>query len=125
MELLMDEGIVTLPAAERSQASPDAFPIWAHTTVSAAKAPRPLGPSSICPSIVPAGQGRIVAIRGSVLELAFPRNLPSLHEALKVTDTGGRTLILEVEQIRGPETVRAIALGNTEGLARGLAVART
>jgi F-type H+-transporting ATPase subunit beta len=66
-----------------------------------------------------------VTIRGSVLELAFPHNLPSLHEALKVTDTAGRTLILEVEQILGPETVRAIALGHTDGLARGLAVIRT
>jgi F-type H+-transporting ATPase subunit beta len=68
--------------------------------------------------------GRILAVRGSVIDVAFVGELPGLFEALTVT-TGARTLILEVEQLLGRKTVRTIALGNTDGLARGLAVERT
>src|SRR5262249_16200315 len=69
-------------------------------------------------------RGRIVTIHGSVINVEFPRALPGLHEALLVTN-GGQTLVLEVEQILGPEMIRAIALGNTDGLARGLSVEST
>jgi F-type H+-transporting ATPase subunit beta len=69
-------------------------------------------------------RGRIASIHGSVINVEFPGGLPGLHEALLVTN-GGQTLVLEVEQILGPETVRAIALGNTDGLARGLSVEST
>ena len=117
----MDEGTATLPVA----APFDACLSRTNRAAPQVKARRPLGPSTTCPPVLPVGQGRIMAIRGSVLDLAFPHNLPSLHEALKLTDAVGRTVILEVEEILGPETVRAIALGHTEGLARGLAVART
>jgi F0F1-type ATP synthase alpha subunit len=68
--------------------------------------------------------GRILSIRGSVIDVAFPGTLPHLNEALRVLD-GRRTLILEVQQILGPRTVRTMALGRTDALARGVPVERT
>jgi F-type H+-transporting ATPase subunit beta len=68
--------------------------------------------------------GRVVAVRGSVVEVEFPAGLPAINEALRVAG-GPRPLLLEVAHHLGPQTVRAIALGHTEGLSRGLAVERT
>jgi F-type H+-transporting ATPase subunit beta len=71
------------------------------------------------------GQGQVLAIRGPVIDVAFPAgDLPDLHEALRV-NAGHKTLILEVQQLLSPTTARSIALGHTEGLARGVAVERT
>jgi F-type H+-transporting ATPase subunit beta len=71
------------------------------------------------------GRGRVVAVRGPVIDVAFPPGgLPGLYEALEVVE-GRRSMILEVQQLLGPGTVRTVALGHTDGLARGLAVQRT
>lgn len=74
--------------------------------------------------VVAKATGRVLSILGSVIDVAFHGKLPGLHEALLISD-GGRSLVLEVEQLLGPEKIRAIALGHTNGLARGLAVQRT
>ena len=67
--------------------------------------------------------GRIVQIIGAVIDVEFDREaVPKVYDALKVTDTG---LTLEVQQQLGDGVVRAIAMGSSEGLARGLAVANT
>jgi F-type H+-transporting ATPase subunit beta len=65
-----------------------------------------------------------MAVRGSVVEVEFPVDLPAINEALclRVDD---RTVVLEVAHHLDPHTVRAIALAHTEGLARGMAVERT
>jgi F-type H+/Na+-transporting ATPase subunit beta len=68
--------------------------------------------------------GTVSAVRGPVLEINFPDDLPAIFEALRISD-GQRTVMLEVSQHLGPHTVRAIALGHTEGLARRLPVYRT
>lgn len=68
--------------------------------------------------------GKILSVQGSVIDVAFREGLPHLNEALSVVN-GEHRLILEVQQILGPGTVRTIALGGTDGLARGLAVKRT
>ena len=70
------------------------------------------------------GAGRILSVRGSVIDVAFPGELPQLNEALRVVD-GQRNLILEVQQILEPRRARTIALGQTDGLIRGLTVERT
>jgi F-type H+-transporting ATPase subunit beta len=75
-------------------------------------------------SVVATVEGRVLSVRGSVIDVAFPGQLPGLHEALTVSN-GCRPLVLEVEQLLGRKTVRTIALGNTEGLARGQVVERT
>ena len=71
-----------------------------------------------------ASAGRITAVRGSVIEVAFTAELPALYEALRIEESG-RTTILEVAHHLDAHTVRAIAMSHTEGLARGMEVAAT
>ena len=67
--------------------------------------------------------GRIVQIIGAVIDVEFDREeVPNVYDALIVTDTG---LTLEVQQQLGDGIVRAIAMGPSEGLSRGLAVSNT
>lgn len=67
--------------------------------------------------------GRIVQIIGAVIDVEFPReNVPQVYDALKVDKTN---LTLEVQQQLGDGVVRAIALGSSEGLSRGLDVENT
>jgi F-type H+/Na+-transporting ATPase subunit beta len=67
--------------------------------------------------------GRIVQIIGAVIDVEFPRDaVPQVYDALKVTE---KSLTLEVQQQLGDGVVRAIAMGSSEGLRRGLAVENT
>ena len=67
--------------------------------------------------------GRIVQVIGAVIDVEFGREeVPKVYDALKVTDTG---LTLEVQQQLGDGVVRAIAMGISEGLSRGLEVTNT
>jgi F-type H+-transporting ATPase subunit beta len=67
--------------------------------------------------------GRIVQIIGAVVDVEFPRdNVPKVYDALVVDKTG---LTLEVQQQLGDGVVRGIAMGQTEGVARGLEVSNT
>lgn len=68
--------------------------------------------------------GRVMAVRGSVVEVEFSDDLPAINEALRL-NAGDRIVILEVAHHLDPRTVRAIAMAHTEGLARGMAVERT
>ena len=65
-------------------------------------------------------QGRITQILGAVIDVEFLGEVPPVFTALTVGD-----LVLEVEQILGNHTVRAIAMGPTEGLSRNLPVIST
>src|SRR5262245_54550755 len=75
-------------------------------------------------------KGKIVQVIGPVVEVEFPEgHLPKITNALKINpeyDSGGAknklNLALEVAQHVGDNTVRAFALGPTEGLSRGVAV---
>ncbi len=67
--------------------------------------------------------GRVAEIIGAVVDVEFPRDaVPKIYDALKLKD---RDLILEVQQQLGDGIVRTIAMGTTDGLQRGLAVANT
>ena len=67
--------------------------------------------------------GRIVQIIGAVIDVEFPRDaMPKVYDALKVLETG---LTLEVQQQLGDGVVRAIAMGSSDGLRRGLIVTNT
>jgi len=65
--------------------------------------------------------GKIKKIIGPVVDVYFEEKLPSLYNALEVKN-GKETLVLEVQQHAGGNVVRAIAMGSTDGLKRGLAV---
>ncbi|WP_370277307.1 F0F1 ATP synthase subunit beta [Pontibacterium sp.] len=67
--------------------------------------------------------GTIVQIIGAVVDVEFPRdNVPKVYDALTVGKTG---LTLEVQQQLGDGVVRAIAMGQTEGVSRGWDVENT
>ncbi len=67
--------------------------------------------------------GRVVAVHGSVVDLAFPAgSLPRIEDAVAIDWDQGKPLAAEVQQHLGPAMVRAVALGNTAGLRRGTAV---
>ena len=64
--------------------------------------------------------GRIVQVIGTVVDIEFPADeLPNLFDALEV-DNEGERLVLEVQQHIGNNWVRCLALGATDGLARGV-----
>jgi F-type H+-transporting ATPase subunit beta len=67
--------------------------------------------------------GLITQIIGAVIDVEFEKtNIPNVYEAIVISDTG---TVLEVQQQLGDGIVRAIAMGTTEGLKRGLSVSRT
>src|SRR5919106_975886 len=69
-----------------------------------------------------ANTGRIVEIRGVVIDAVFTDQLPEINTALSIDvpqDGGSRTLIAEVQQHLGDDRVRAVAMDSTDGLSRG------
>ena len=68
--------------------------------------------------------GRIVEIKGVVLDAVFPDHLPEIYSALSI-DTDHGELIAEVQQHLGDDRVRAVAMDTTDGLARGTEVVDT
>jgi F-type H+/Na+-transporting ATPase subunit beta len=67
--------------------------------------------------------GKIVQIIGAVIDVEFPRDqIPEIYDALKLDEVD---LTLEVQQQLGDGIVRAIAMGPSEGLRRGLTVTGT
>ena len=67
--------------------------------------------------------GKVVQVIGAVVDVEFPRDsVPKVYDALTITDKG---LTLEVQQQLGDGVVRAIAMGSSEGVSRGLSVENT
>ncbi|HTZ11955.1 MAG TPA: F0F1 ATP synthase subunit beta [Candidatus Margulisiibacteriota bacterium] len=68
------------------------------------------------------GFGEVIQVVGPSVDLRFAENeVPQLLSAIKIEDkTRNIDLTLEVAQEIGNNTVRCIALGSTEGLARGM-----
>jgi F-type H+-transporting ATPase subunit beta len=68
--------------------------------------------------------GKITQVRGPVVDVRFPVDaLPELLTALRVHDPERDIdLIVEVAQHLGDDTVRCVAMDNTDGLVRGMAV---
>ncbi len=71
--------------------------------------------------------GKIVQIIGPVVDVKFTDvKLPSIYNALSIEDKAHkRTLICEVAQHLGEDTVRAVSMSSTDGLVRGMKVVDT
>ncbi len=68
-------------------------------------------------------QGQVIEIIGAVVDVEFPRSMvPNIYDALYLSE---KNLTLEVQQQLGDGVVRAIAMGPTEGLRRGMQVKNT
>jgi F-type H+/Na+-transporting ATPase subunit beta len=68
--------------------------------------------------------GTISQVIGAVVDVQFEGDLPAILTALQ-TKNGANTLVLEVAQHLGENTVRCIAMDATEGLTRGQEVVST
>jgi F-type H+/Na+-transporting ATPase subunit beta len=69
--------------------------------------------------------GQIKQIIGPVVDVSFSNenaHLPEILSALSVTRQNGETLILEVQQHLGEDSVRAVSMDSTDGLTRGMDV---
>lgn len=65
--------------------------------------------------------GKITQIVGAVLDIKFSTgNLPEIYDAIEIKRNEGGTLVVEVAQHLGDDTVRCIAMGPTDGLVRGM-----
>ncbi len=69
--------------------------------------------------------GKVVSVRGAVVDVAFDGQPPPINTALIVEGGRREPLVLEVHGHVDPFTVRAIALQATAGLARGAPVRAT
>jgi F-type H+-transporting ATPase subunit beta len=68
-------------------------------------------------------RGRIIEIKGVVIDAVFPDRLPEIYTALEIEIGDGdesRTLVAEVQQHLGDDRVRAVAMDSTDGLSRGV-----
>ncbi|MDR5172103.1 F0F1 ATP synthase subunit beta [Methylobacillus pratensis] len=74
-------------------------------------------------------QGKVVQCIGAVVDVEFPRDqMPKVYDALildEETSTAEAGLTLEVQQQLGDGVVRAIAMGSSDGLSRGMKVKNT
>ncbi|TET82091.1 MAG: F0F1 ATP synthase subunit beta [Anaerolineales bacterium] len=73
-----------------------------------------------------ASEGIVIRVMGVVVDVEFPAgDLPSIRNALEIRQEDDSELIVEVQEHIDARTVRAIAMGNTIGLRRGLSVLDT
>ncbi|MBS1631435.1 MAG: F0F1 ATP synthase subunit beta, partial [Bacteroidetes bacterium] len=70
-------------------------------------------------------KGKIKQVIGAVVDVQFDGTLPEIYNALELKRDNGDTLVLEVEQHLGEDSVRCIAMDGTEGLVRGTEVTDT
>ncbi len=65
--------------------------------------------------------GKIIQIIGPVVDVRFESGkLPKIYNALKIDIKDGATVVVEVIQHLGNDTVRCVAMSSTDGLVRGL-----
>eukprot|EP01034_Spumella_vulgaris_P000243 gene243-334_t len=71
--------------------------------------------------------GKISQIIGPVIDVKFENadQLPQIYDALEIRRENGTTVVLEVQQHIGEDTVRTVAMDSTDGLSRGLVVVPT
>jgi F-type H+-transporting ATPase subunit beta len=74
--------------------------------------------------------GKIVEIKGVVIDAVFPDKLPAIYNAVEIAVPGtdgvpGIDLVAEVQQHLGDDTVRAVAMDSTDGIPRGADVVDT
>jgi len=70
-------------------------------------------------------KGTISQIIGVVVDVKFEDKLPAIYSALEIKTAKGEKLVLEVQQHRGSNTVRAVSMSTTDGLERGMEVVDT
>ncbi len=77
------------------------------------------------PKTSPTKDGIIIKVAGPVVDVRFPDAVPSVNEALTIDLPNKKELVLEVAFTTGDREVKALALGPTDGLSRGMSVKAT
>ncbi len=77
-----------------------------------------------------ATQGRVVQVIGAVIDVEFPSgHLPQIYNALEIRGVNPageeKRVICEVQQMLGDNRVRAVAMGSTDGMTRGMTAVDT
>lgn len=80
-------------------------------------------------------KGKVLQVIGPVVDVEFPAsteasagkgdNLPKIYDALEIKFKDEKKLILETHQHTGGNRIRAVAMGSTDGLIRGMEVMDT
>ena len=72
-------------------------------------------------------KGKITQIIGAVIDVSFDTDqaLPNIYDALVVNKDDNTSIVLEVQQHIGEDTVRTIAMDSSDGLQRGMEVLGT
>ncbi len=99
-------------------------PAAARKTGATRKAAAAADAATASASLATGPVGRVAQVIGAVVDVAFDDHLPPILNALE-TDNQGNRLVLEVAQHLGENTVRCIAMDNSEGLVRGQPVVDT
>jgi F-type H+/Na+-transporting ATPase subunit beta len=68
-------------------------------------------------------RGQVLSVRGAVVDVQFPRELPAIYTALRVDDT--THLMLEVYEHLPNNVARCLAMGPTRGIQREMFVENT
>ncbi|MEI6498770.1 MAG: F0F1 ATP synthase subunit beta [bacterium] len=68
--------------------------------------------------------GKITQIIGAVIDARFEDKIPAIYDALEC-QLEGKKLVFEVQQHLDEKTVRAVAMGSTDGLQRGIEIINT
>jgi len=69
--------------------------------------------------------GYISQVIGPVVDVSYENaghSIPKIYDALKITRSDGKPLIVEVQQHIGEDTVRTVAMDSTDGISRGMEV---
>ncbi len=72
--------------------------------------------------------GQVKQVIGPVVDVSFAAEgakLPEIFNALEIHRANGETLVLEVQQHLGEDSVRTVAMDSTDGLSRGMNVTDT
>jgi F-type H+-transporting ATPase subunit beta len=69
--------------------------------------------------------GKLSQVIGPVVDVEFVESLPQIYNALEIKISETEKLVLEVSQHLGGNKVRAVAMGSTDGLRRGMEVLDT
>ncbi len=65
--------------------------------------------------------GSVQSVIGPVVDFIFPDGkLPEIYDAVRIVMDDGKPLVFEVEQQLGDNVVRAVSMGSTDGVRRGM-----
>ncbi len=72
---------------------------------------------------MPQNKGEVIQVIGPVVDISFEKSggdLPKIYDAIEIIIGENETLVVECQQHIGEESVRCVAMDETDGLSRGM-----